>query len=448
MPTGDYSLTLTSVGGGCASSPVVPGGGALNGTLGGSDCRFTDDSFFDPFSFVGTAGQRISITYTPTFDGIVYLLDASRTIIAVDGGAGGSFNARIPASGLVTLPTTGTYFVVAGSVPRANPGAPTPTGSYSLTIEDGGQCPTAPITTGQTINNSLNLGECALPDETLVDFYTFNGTAGQEVAISLSSPAFDAFLFLNGPAGTVVAENDDGGGGTVDSRIPAGSGFFTLPATGTYTILANTFPPGRAPPTGNYTLSLTGNIPPASDVQFAATSLSATEGTDRSVVVNVTRTGVTTGETFVSFATADGTTNERRDYTIALGSPPLRRGRDQQELRGGHHRRRLRRRPGDLQHHAQQPGRRHARRAEHRHRHHHQQRREPTAPARSGTRASTPSSSSASTTQTFSGGCRIRTDSTSGSGRRASAAPPTRSSAASTPRRPSSSPSRIRRPGI
>ncbi|HZB45667.1 MAG TPA: Calx-beta domain-containing protein, partial [Pyrinomonadaceae bacterium] len=77
--------------------------------------------------------------------------------------------------------------------------------------------------------------------------------------------------------------------------------------------------PGQPSPTGNYTLSLTGNIPPASDVQFAATSLSATEGTDRSVVVNVTRTGVTTGESFVSFATADGTTNERRDYTIALG---------------------------------------------------------------------------------------------------------------------------------
>jgi hypothetical protein len=97
--------------------------------------------------------------------------------------------------------------------------------------------------------------------------------------------------------------------------------FFTLPATGTYTILANTFPPdpGQPPPTGNYTLSLAGTVPPASDVQFAATSLSATEGTDRSVVVNVTRTGVTTGETFVSFATADGTTNERRDYTIALG---------------------------------------------------------------------------------------------------------------------------------
>jgi len=55
----------------------------------------------------------------------------------------------------------------------------------------------------------------------------------------------------------------------------------------------------------------------ATNVQFSANAVSATEGTELSL--SVVRTGNTTGETFVSYATTDGTANERRDYSAALG---------------------------------------------------------------------------------------------------------------------------------
>jgi hypothetical protein len=59
------------------------------------------------------------------------------------------------------------------------------------------------------------------------------------------------------PDGSTLAENDDIAGST-NSRIPV-SDFMTLPTTGTYTILANSFSPGA---TGGYSLTLSALPPP------------------------------------------------------------------------------------------------------------------------------------------------------------------------------------------
>lgn len=112
------------------------------------------------------------------------------------------------------------------------------------------------INVGQTVNGTLQSGDCVLPsDGSYYDAFTFNGTAGQQIYISMSSIQFNTYLFLvQGayPGGTVIAQDENGGGGT-NSRIPASSGFLTLPATGTYTILANSSTSGM---TGTYSLTL------------------------------------------------------------------------------------------------------------------------------------------------------------------------------------------------
>jgi hypothetical protein len=59
------------------------------------------------------------------------------------------------------------------------------------------------------------------------DRYTFTGAAGQLAPLSLNSAAFDPYLYLIGPNGAVLAEDDDGGD-ALNARIPAGSGFFRL----------------------------------------------------------------------------------------------------------------------------------------------------------------------------------------------------------------------------
>jgi hypothetical protein len=314
---GNYTLTLATSGGTCPASPAAISAGTTNGALASGDCRFVDDTFYDAYSFSGTAGQQISISLTAaSFDANVSLLDDQRNVLGGDDDGGGGTNARLPAtSGFITLPYTGTYYIVAGEVPPANPNSAPATGSYTLTITSGGTCPSTPITVGQTVSNgSLAAGDCLLPDGTLFDLYTFSGTAGQQVSISMSSTAFDTFLYLTGTDGQIFAADDDGGGNT-NSRIPAGTGFFTLPSTGTYNIVANAFSPTG---TGAYTLSLAGAGPAASTLQLSAASFATAEGLN-SVTITVTRTGDTTGTATVDYATTDATAIERKDYTTALG---------------------------------------------------------------------------------------------------------------------------------
>jgi uncharacterized protein (TIGR03437 family) len=140
-----------------------------------------------------------------------------------------------------------------------------------------------PINFGQEVNGKLETADCHLDDGSFADLYAFNGFAGQQIAITLNSAAFDAYLFLLGTGGTVIREDDDGGGGS-NARIPP-SGFFSLPTNGTYLIAANSF---DAAETGDYTLRLTasgatlGLVSAASfaGFTFAPNSIIAAFGTD------------------------------------------------------------------------------------------------------------------------------------------------------------------------
>ncbi|MBA4185798.1 MAG: VCBS repeat-containing protein [Acidobacteria bacterium] len=115
-----------------------------------------------------------------------------------------------------------------------------------------------PINAGQTINGTLATSDCVNAGR-YYDQYTFSGTSGQRISIAQNSTNFDTYLYLINSSGQIITEDDDGGGGT-NSRIPATSGFFTLPATGTYSIWASSF---FANQTGTYTVSLiAGTVPP------------------------------------------------------------------------------------------------------------------------------------------------------------------------------------------
>ncbi len=126
-------------------------------------------------------------------------------------------------------------------------------------LAGGDPCETAAqIALGETVNGSLTSSDCRLDDSSYADFYVFNATEGQQITINLSSGAFDTYLGLANETGTFLMEDDNGGGGT-NSRITV-----TLPATGLYVILANSFFPNTF---GSYSLSLTGctySIDPAS----------------------------------------------------------------------------------------------------------------------------------------------------------------------------------------
>ncbi|MDJ0705670.1 MAG: tetratricopeptide repeat protein [Leptolyngbyaceae cyanobacterium MO_188.B28] len=90
----------------------------------------------------------------------------------------------------------------------------------------------------------LNAESLRLDDGRYYNRHRFEGLAGELIAIELTSDEFDAYLILQGPAGTTVAENNDGDG--TNARLVV-----TLPTSGAYVILANT---STAEGTGAYQL--------------------------------------------------------------------------------------------------------------------------------------------------------------------------------------------------
>jgi hypothetical protein len=135
-----------------------------------------------------------------------------------------------------------------------------------------------PIAVGQSANGQLTTADCSWfyaqtpQNRYYTDVYSFTGTAGQQVSILLTSPTVDTYLDLYGVndlAATPLASDDDGAG-NFNSRIPPGSGYFSLPTTGTYYIWAGSALPDR---TGAYTLTVSAAAapPPPSGTPAAIT---------------------------------------------------------------------------------------------------------------------------------------------------------------------------------
>lgn len=84
-------------------------------------------------------------------------------------------------------------------------------------------------------------------DRSYFNAYTFEGKAGQQIEIDMTSSEVDSYLILLTPDGQDLAHDDDGGGGS-DARL-----ITALPADGVYTVLANSY---RAGETGHYNIRL------------------------------------------------------------------------------------------------------------------------------------------------------------------------------------------------
>ena len=182
---------------------------------------------------------------------------SSDSFVTITSGSSGSGNGTVNFSiASNTGPQRAATIVVSGQV-------------FNITQGGGGSCTPTPISFGQTVNGNLATSDCPLGDGTFYDPYSFSGTAGQQVMVFMTSTQFDTFLILNRPDGSPLTADDDGGGGT-NSRIPPGSGFITLPTTGTYTIWANAF--DESDTTGAYSLTLATPPPPVQRTLTVASS--------------------------------------------------------------------------------------------------------------------------------------------------------------------------------
>ena len=119
----------------------------------------------DVYGFSGVAGEAVviaSVGTSGTLDARAQLYGPTGTLLGGNYGNG--------ASGVLTLPTTGTYTVVVADW------AVNKTGGYNVNVQfTTGRCGTA-ITCGQTLGGTIGVAQ--------QNSYTFAGTAGEAVVIA------------------------------------------------------------------------------------------------------------------------------------------------------------------------------------------------------------------------------------------------------------------------
>ncbi len=240
------------------ATPEFNGRNLINATVAGRVLR--PDGSAIPISFTDDAsnasgdGQPGDGVYSAKFNAF---------------NANGTYTVQLTASGNMSF-TLGELFGSAPGTPVAAPAmVRTSSASFIVTGVDPCALSIIPIGLNAPASGDLNSFSCVFSNRT-AQTYSFAGTAGQQISISMDSTIFDTFLYLVSPTGTILASDDDSGTGT-NSRIPAGAGVFTLPSTGTYRVMAAAFSGS-----GAFTIVVNGAINPPG----APTNLSPPDNTN------------------------------------------------------------------------------------------------------------------------------------------------------------------------
>lgn len=287
-----------------------------------------------------SSDQTITITNQPNSTGIlngsVGTLSSPFSVVS----GGGSFSLSPGQSRSVVVrfsPTTSGSFS-AGLLITHNATNQSSPINIPLSGTGGGGCTVTPINIGQTVSGSLSTGDCRSPvrgSSYYADRYSFSASAGQQVAILLTSSAFNTYLYLISPSGSVIAQDDDGGGGT-NSRIPPGSGFYRLPSSGTYIIEVTSY---VANSIGNYTLSLSGSTSCTYSISPTSQSFGAAGGSGTVTVtaaggcswiatsnaswITITSGNSGTGSGTVTYSVAANTSTSSRTGTLTIAGQPF-----------------------------------------------------------------------------------------------------------------------------
>jgi hypothetical protein len=103
---------------------------------------------------------------------------------------------------------------------------------------------TAALRAGQEVQGTLAANDSTLPSGEHADVYSFAGTQGDTISLTLNSTAIDPYLIVVAPSGAVFADDDSGG--TTNSSLS-----LVLAETGEYKVIASAT---RAGVTGAYEL--------------------------------------------------------------------------------------------------------------------------------------------------------------------------------------------------
>ena len=303
----------------------------LNGLIG-EDGASHEAQIRAAFATRGVMSSTCTYALDPTSR--IFIASASTGSFNVSTAANCSWTAQSNVSWLTTNSSgsgNGTVsYSVAANTGNSRTGAVS-VGGQSFTVfqsaGNGNGCPSTTVSVGQTISATLDTGCVFTGTSRYVDPYDFAGTAGQQIIIAMSSTAFDTYLFLDGPNNQTIAQDDDGGGGT-NSRIPASSGSFTLPATGTYRFWATSYSPdGTTGSTGPYVISLLSATSCSYSINPTSQSIAAAANSNSfniSAPMGCTWTALSNASWIVTGSSGSG--NGTINYSVAANTGAARTG--------------------------------------------------------------------------------------------------------------------------
>ena len=191
------------------------------------------------YNFIAHAGDVVAITMESSdVDAYLRLGDQRGNQLLADDDGADDLNARI---GPVSLPEDGAYVVIASS--------------FDNVVSEGAQVEVGDFTLSITAYEPEELSypaevEATLDDGEVLHLYSFEGSVGDILRISLDSDDFDPLLVLaeaNNLSAPMIRDDDSGEG--LNARIVP----YIVPASGTYYLTAISY---RSDDGGDYTLSI------------------------------------------------------------------------------------------------------------------------------------------------------------------------------------------------
>ncbi len=220
---------------------LVPGQSA-EGALGTGDGAASDGAFFDTVVVNSPRPDPITVTVSsPSQDPLRVLVTNARGQAVAQQSNGvfvlpGAQMHRVQV--IASAPGRSARWAVAVAEAPQGEGAPTISEASTEAHRASPSPQATPVSVGQRVRGELARGDQTLPSREFADVYALDAPAGASYAVDLASDAFDAFLFVVGPNGQRV-ENDDSGG-TRNASLE-----LATTVAGRYLVFATSFRPGE-----------------------------------------------------------------------------------------------------------------------------------------------------------------------------------------------------------
>lgn len=313
---GDYAFTVIDAN--AANTPSTEQNITYGRTLGGI---ISNSNPTVRFQFRALAGDTITITMDAIngdLDPYILLVDSSGLTLAENDNSLDTVNSRLS----FTLTNNGTYFIIAT---RRGGEQGITAGNFLLSLSSDAPPREVPTVTAVRPSEyaglpSIQYGQTLtgeITDEAFRNFYIFQGTAGENVRITMTraeGSQLDPFLILLDKDRIPLTENDDLADGVQDSQIT-----FQLPESGFYAIVTTRYEQETGQTSGAFDLSLE-----------SLGTLAIAPG--ESVLDNLPATRLTTGDiptgnfsntNFAGFYTFSAAADTLIDFTIALDSSDI-----------------------------------------------------------------------------------------------------------------------------